>query len=60
MTTLVLNTINVEYDGFLLTDSFNGRRFVRFSFAGSTADIDEAVSRLVDWRRGPCGEGPPP
>ncbi len=31
-------------------DPENGHRFVRFSFAGSTADIEEACVRLKDWR----------
>jgi aspartate/methionine/tyrosine aminotransferase len=31
-------------------DSFNGRRFVRFSFAGATEDMAEAVHRLAAWR----------
>ena len=31
-------------------DPENGHRFVRFSFAGSTADIEEACLRLKDWR----------
>ncbi len=36
-------------------DPTRGHRFVRFSFAGATADIEEAVSRLARWansRRG--------
>jgi aspartate/methionine/tyrosine aminotransferase len=32
-------------------DSFNGRRFVRFSFAGTTEDMAEAVHRIVGWHR---------
>jgi aspartate/methionine/tyrosine aminotransferase len=31
-------------------DPFNGHNFVRFSFAGSTADMEEACDRLVKWR----------
>ena len=31
-------------------DPANGRRFVRFCYAGSAQDIDEAVSRIADWR----------
>jgi aspartate/methionine/tyrosine aminotransferase len=31
-------------------DPFHGRHFVRFSFAGSTADIEEACVRLKKWR----------
>ena len=31
-------------------DPFHGRRFVRLSFAGSTADIEEACARLKKWR----------
>ena len=30
-------------------DPTNGHRFVRFSFAGSEADVAEAVDRLGDW-----------
>jgi aspartate/methionine/tyrosine aminotransferase len=32
-------------------DPARGHRFLRFSFAGSTADIAEAARRLVAWRR---------
>ncbi len=32
-------------------DAARGHRFVRFSYAGSTADMAEAVRRLKDWRR---------
>jgi aspartate/methionine/tyrosine aminotransferase len=32
-------------------DPFNGHNFVRFSFAGSTADMEEACTRLVNWVR---------
>lgn len=31
-------------------DPFHGRRFVRFSFAGSTPDMEEACARLKAWR----------
>ncbi|MCA0202274.1 MAG: aminotransferase class I/II-fold pyridoxal phosphate-dependent enzyme [Proteobacteria bacterium] len=31
-------------------DPFHGRQFVRFSFAGSTADMEEACERLKTWR----------
>jgi len=31
-------------------DPFHGHRFVRFSFAGTTADMEEACARLVQWR----------
>jgi aspartate/methionine/tyrosine aminotransferase len=31
-------------------DPVNGRRFVRFCYAGSPPDIDEAVSRIAGWR----------
>ena len=31
-------------------DPFNGHHFVRFSFAGATADMEEACTRLVAWR----------
>ena len=33
-------------------DPFHGRNFVRFSFAGSTADMEEACTRLANWRLG--------
>ncbi|MGE3332795.1 MAG: pyridoxal phosphate-dependent aminotransferase [Rhodospirillaceae bacterium] len=32
-------------------DPFHGRRFVRFSFAGATADMEEACERLKKWRQ---------
>ncbi|MGE0118777.1 MAG: pyridoxal phosphate-dependent aminotransferase [Dongiaceae bacterium] len=32
-------------------DAERGHRFVRFSFAGSTADIAAATERLIAWRR---------
>ncbi|MBX6322294.1 MAG: aminotransferase class I/II-fold pyridoxal phosphate-dependent enzyme [Rhodospirillaceae bacterium] len=32
-------------------DSVNGRRFVRFSFAGATEDMAEAMRRLAAWTR---------
>ena len=32
-------------------DPKRGNRFVRFSFAGSTADMAEAARRLIAWRR---------
>jgi len=32
-------------------DTQRGSRFIRFSFAGSTADIAAAAARLIDWRR---------
>jgi aspartate/methionine/tyrosine aminotransferase len=32
-------------------DPGRGHRFLRFSFAGSTAEIDEAIHRLKAWRR---------
>jgi len=31
-------------------DPFEGRHFVRFSFAGSTADMEEACARIKKWR----------
>jgi aspartate/methionine/tyrosine aminotransferase len=31
-------------------DPFHGHHFVRFSFAGETADMEEACTRLVKWR----------
>ncbi len=31
-------------------DPFKGDRFVRFSFAGTTADMEEACTRLAAWR----------
>ena len=32
-------------------DPERGNRFVRFSFAGSYADINEAARRLIAWKR---------
>jgi aspartate/methionine/tyrosine aminotransferase len=32
-------------------DPEHGRRFVRFSYAGATADMAEAVRRLAGWRK---------
>jgi aspartate/methionine/tyrosine aminotransferase len=32
-------------------DPERGHRYLRFSFAGSSADIAEAARRLVAWRR---------
>jgi aspartate/methionine/tyrosine aminotransferase len=32
-------------------DPFKGHQFVRFSFAGSTADMEEACTRLAKWRQ---------
>jgi aspartate/methionine/tyrosine aminotransferase len=32
-------------------DPARGHRFLRFSFAGSTAEIEEAIRRLKGWRR---------
>jgi aspartate/methionine/tyrosine aminotransferase len=32
-------------------DPFNGHNFVRFSFAGATADMEEACTRLASWVR---------
>jgi aspartate/methionine/tyrosine aminotransferase len=32
-------------------DTERGHRYVRFSFAGATADMEEAVQRLKAWRR---------
>jgi aspartate/methionine/tyrosine aminotransferase len=31
-------------------DPFDGQRFVRFSFAGTTPDMEEACARLAAWR----------
>lgn len=33
-------------------DPQRGRRYVRFSFAGDTQDVTEAVERLINWRNG--------
>jgi len=33
-------------------DPFNGRNSVRFSFAGTSADMEEACTRLTAWRAG--------
>jgi aspartate/methionine/tyrosine aminotransferase len=32
-------------------DPSRGHRFLRFSFAGSAAEIEEAIRRLKGWRR---------
>lgn len=32
-------------------DTGRGHRYLRFSFAGSTADMEEAIRRLAAWRR---------
>lgn len=32
-------------------DPRRGHRFIRFSYAGATADMEEAARRLIDWRR---------
>jgi aspartate/methionine/tyrosine aminotransferase len=32
-------------------DSVNGHRFLRLSFAGATAEMADAVTRLAAWRR---------
>ena len=32
-------------------DPARGHRFVRFSFARDTADMAEAATRLINWRR---------
>jgi len=32
-------------------DPLRGHRFMRFSFAGETAEIEAAAERLIDWRR---------
>ncbi|HEX5599429.1 MAG TPA: aminotransferase class I/II-fold pyridoxal phosphate-dependent enzyme, partial [Hyphomicrobiaceae bacterium] len=32
-------------------DETRGRRFIRFSYAGTTADMAEAVERLQKWSR---------
>jgi aspartate/methionine/tyrosine aminotransferase len=32
-------------------DEAHGRRFIRFSYSGSTADMEEAARRLSTWRR---------
>jgi aspartate/methionine/tyrosine aminotransferase len=32
-------------------DPERGHRFLRFSFAGATADINTAADRLIAWRR---------
>jgi len=36
-------------------DPTRGHQYVRFSFAGATADMEEAVSRLVGWCEGAPG-----
>jgi aspartate/methionine/tyrosine aminotransferase len=32
-------------------DPHNGKSFVRFCYAGATADMHEAVARITDWLR---------
>lgn len=32
-------------------DPVRGHRYVRFSYAGDTAEVREAAARLIDWRR---------
>jgi aspartate/methionine/tyrosine aminotransferase len=36
-------------------DPLNGNRFVRFCYAGSTADMHEAVARITKWLAGRAG-----
>ena len=31
-------------------DPLQGRKFIRFSYAGSSVDMNEAVKRLAAWR----------
>lgn len=39
-------------------DPVRGNRWLRLSYAGSTAEIEDAIARLADWRGGASGEPP--
>jgi aspartate/methionine/tyrosine aminotransferase len=47
----VLSEAGVAMTPGLDFDTVNGQRFVRLSFAGTEADMHEAVKRLGAWRR---------
>ena len=47
----MLNDTGVATTPGLDFDPARGNRFVRFSFAGSTADMAEAARRLIAWKR---------
>ena len=46
----MLNEAGVATTPGLDFDPLRGHRFVRFSFAGATADMAEAARRLIAWR----------
>ncbi len=48
----ILNEAGVATTPGVDFDTFVGHRFVRFSFAGSTEDMEEACTRLAKWRAG--------
>lgn len=48
----ILNEAGVATTPGVDFDPFKGDRFVRFSFAGSTEDMEEACTRLAAWRKG--------
>jgi len=48
----ILNEAGVATTPGVDFDPFKGDRFVRFSFAGSTEDMEEACTRLAKWRNG--------
>ena len=41
-------------------DPVSGSRFVRFCYAGATADMHEAVARITRWLAGGRGDAPGP
>lgn len=47
----ILNDIGVAVTPGVDFDADLGKRYLRFSYAGATADMAEAVRRLADWRR---------
>ena len=48
--TRMLNEAGVATTPGIDFDPFKGDRFVRFSFAGTTADMEEACTRIAVWR----------
>jgi len=47
----MLDEIGVAVTPGIDFDPVRGRRFIRFSYAGSTDDMEEAVARLAGWDR---------
>lgn len=47
----MLDAIGVAVTPGLDFDPVRGRHFIRFSYAGATADMEEAVRRLAAWQR---------